>query len=100
MKYNKYLLIAFIVLCLIIAYQTIIVNNVVERFEEKIDGKQVDGKKKETASEALMKALGNTIKAANTVGKKMLNPDLWVERMKLINKSPMDLARMHIMSNS
>ena len=100
MKYNKYLLIAFIVLCLIIAYQTIIVNNVVERFEEKIDGKQVDGKKKETASEALMKALGNTIKAANTIGKKMLNPDLWVERMKLINKSPMDLARMHMMSNS
>lgn len=98
MKYNKYLLIAFIVLCLVLVYQTLMIMNkkyTIERFEEKNNDK-----KKESASEAVMKALGNTIKAANTVGRKMLNPELWAERMKLLNKSPMDLARMHIMSNS
>jgi hypothetical protein len=98
MRYNKYLLIAFIVLCLIIVYQTIIVRSVIERFEGKNDNNS--DKKKESASEAVMKALGNTIKAANSVGKRMLNPEVWADRMKLINKSPMDLARMHIMSNS
>jgi hypothetical protein len=98
MRYNKYLLIAFIVLCLIIVYQTIIVRSVIERFEGKNDNNS--NKKKESASEAVMKALGNTIKVANSVGKRMLNPEVWADRMKLINKSPMDLARMHIMSNS
>jgi hypothetical protein len=98
MRYNKYLLIAFIVLCLIIVYQTIIVRSVIERFEGKNDNNS--NKKKESASEAVMKALGNTIKVANSVGKRMLNPEVWADRMKLLNKSPMDLARMHIMSNS
>ena len=54
--------------------------------------------KKESASESLTKALGNIIKSANKIGKKMLNPELWSDRLKLINKSPMELARMHIES--
>ena len=98
MKYNKYFLLAFIVFILLyIGFQTLYVRNhtkkefeIIEKFEEK----------KETASEKVMKALENTIKTANTIGKRMLNPDVWIERMKLINKSPMELARMHIMSNS
>ena len=101
MRYNKYLLIAFIVLCLIVAYQTINLKSVIEKFEGKNHNSHNNSdKKKDSASEAIMKALGNTIKIANTVGKRMLNPELWAERMKLINKSPMDLARMHIMNNS
>ena len=103
MKYNKYLLIAFIVLCLIVVYHTINLKIVIERFEGKninSDNSNYSDKKKDSASEAVMKALGNTIKAANSVGRKMLNPEIWADRMKLINKSPMDLARMHIMNNS
>lgn len=101
MRYNKYLLIAFIVLCLIIVYQIFVIINrkyTIERFEGKNDNNS--DKKKESASETLMKTLGNTIKVANNVGRKMLKPEVWADRMKLINKSPMDLARMHIMSNS
>ena len=52
------------------------------------------------SSESIMKALEGMIKTANKVGKKMLNPELWSERLKLINKSPMELARMELMKNT
>ena len=59
-----------------------------EKFEDK----------KKSASESVSEALGNIIKSANKIGKKMLNPEVWSERLNLINKSPMELARMHIRS--
>lgn len=51
---------------------------------------------KKSASESVSEALINIIKSANKIGKKMLNPEVWSERLNLINKSPMELARMHI----
>jgi hypothetical protein len=56
--------------------------------------------KKKSASESVSDALVNIIKSANKVGKRMLNPELWNERIGMLNKSPMDLARMHIIKHS
>lgn len=55
--------------------------------------------REESNSETIINALGGMIKTANKVGKKMLDPKLWSERLKLINKSPMELARMHLNEN-
>ena len=70
----------------------------IENFKNSVDNR--DESIKETPSEALVKAMKKTINVANTLGRRLLDPTMWSERMNLINKSPMDLARMHIMSNS
>lgn len=70
-------------------------NRSIEKFEEQKQNAQ-----KGTASEEVAKALQKIIRTANTVGKRMLSPKMWQDRLNLINKSPMELARMHIINNS
>jgi hypothetical protein len=92
MKNRLILLGGIIILILIIYFNRSfqISNKSYEMFEDK----------KKTASESVSDALQNIIKAANKVGKRMLNPELWNERLGMLNKSPMDLARMHIVKHS
>ncbi len=93
MKYNKLviLLIVFSVgIVLLFGINKWIVVRKIENFEEK----------KVSASEEVAKALQKIIRTANTVGRRMLSPTMWQERMNLINKTPMELARMHIINNS
>ena len=72
----------------------IVRNEKIEMFESEI--KLNNMTKVQTNSENIMNALTGVIKTANKVGKKMLDPELWSERLKLINKSPMELARMQL----
>jgi hypothetical protein len=76
----------------------IVGNEKIEMFESEIilDKQSNNMTKVQTNSESIMNALTGVIKTANKVGKKMLDPELWSERLKLINKSPMELARMHL----
>jgi hypothetical protein len=111
MKYNKSFFLLFIVatflLFLILGLVLIALNyksllqaikhelnidefKTIEKFEDA----------KESSSEKLVKSLQKTIRVANTVGRRMLSPQMWSERLQLINKSPMDLARMHIAQNN
>ena len=72
----------------------IVRNEKIEMFESEIKLDKMT--KIQTNSESIMNALTGVIKTANKVGKKILDPELWSERLKLINKSPMELARMQL----
>ena len=74
-------------------------NRSIEKFEEQKQNAQKQNAQKGTASEEVAKALQKIIRTANTVGKRMLSPKMWQDRLNLINKSPMELARMHIINN-
>jgi hypothetical protein len=116
MKYNKssplffivlttFFIFSLILLFVSMNYKQILKNlkheimiiSTTEMFEDANEKSKQTGN--ESASESVVKAMQKTIRVANTIGKRMLDPAMWNERLHLLNKSPMDLARMHILES-